>query len=104
MRSKSESDWLEVFSESEVEELRQEAAAEEEVGSWSAGTRVRLAGPRYVLTPEDLAAQAAAECDQEQADRDYRELATLVVSGSRCSCDKPSCLVCRVRKWLAAGL
>jgi hypothetical protein len=52
----------------------------------------------------DLAAQAAADREQEQAERDYRELARLVATAVKCRCGAADCLACRVRKWLAMGL
>jgi hypothetical protein len=57
-----------------------------------------------VPTAADLVAQTAADRDQEQADRDYRELARLVVTAVKCRCGAADCLPCRVRKWLAMGL
>jgi hypothetical protein len=54
-------------------------------------------------TAEDLEAQAAAVCEQEQADRDYRDLARLVVGVAPCRRGTLDCLPCRVRKWLALG-
>jgi hypothetical protein len=62
----------------------------------------------YVPTPPDLAAQAAADREQEQADRDYRELARLALANDtgvcRCGAVKAPCLGCRVARWLAVGL
>jgi hypothetical protein len=88
-----EAEWLEVFTEAEVEELRKQAD----------GDTARPA-PVYLPTPADLDAQAAADRDQEQAERDYRELARLVVRVLACRCGQAECLTCRVGKWLTAGL
>jgi hypothetical protein len=108
MRSKLESDWLQVFTESEVEQLRKEAdaadAADREVDGWTADMRVCLTGPRYTPTVADLAAQADADREQQQADRDYRELCRLIVFAAKCRCGTLAWLPCRVRKWLALGL
>jgi hypothetical protein len=49
-------------------------------------------------------AQAAADRDQEQAERDYRDLCRLVVGVAPCRCGGADCLPCRCRKWLATGL
>jgi hypothetical protein len=53
-------------------------------------------------------AQADADRDQEQADRDYRELArlALVTDAGACQCGaaKAPCLGCRVARWLAVRL
>jgi hypothetical protein len=61
-------------------------------------------GAPYVPTAADLAAQAAADREQEQAERDYRALARVVVAAMRCGCGEPGCLVCRLARWLACGL
>jgi hypothetical protein len=49
-----------------------------------------------------------ADREQEQADRDYRELARLTLATAagacRCAAVKASCLGCRVARWLAVGL
>jgi WD40 repeat protein/serine/threonine protein kinase len=78
-----EREWLEVFTESEVAELMKEADASG-------------ADARYLPTAADLAAQAAADREQEQADRDYRELARLALAteagACRCGADKAPCL------------
>jgi hypothetical protein len=62
----------------------------------------------YMPTAADLAAQAAADRDQEQADRDYRELARLALAADagacRCGTVKAPWLGCRVARWLAVGL
>jgi hypothetical protein len=95
MRTTVEREWLEVFTESEVAELMKEAGAD------------RGAAP-YVPTADDLEAQAAADREQEQADRDYRELARLALAtdAGACQCGevKAPCLGCRVARWLAVGL
>jgi hypothetical protein len=65
--------------------------------------RAARAGVPYVPTLTDLEAQAAADRDQEQADRDYRELARLVVRVVRCGCGEAECLACPVAGHLAAG-
>ena len=62
----------------------------------------------YMPTAADLAAQAAADRDQEQADRDYRELARLALvtdaGACRCGAATAPCPGCRVARWLAVGL
>jgi hypothetical protein len=72
------------------------------------GRRRRPRRAPYVPRPADFAAQAAADRDQEQADRDYRELARLALAtdtgACRCGAVKARCLVCRVARWLAIGL
>ena len=103
MRKRTESDWLEVFTESEVEDMRREAAAAAEVDTWGPDTHVTLAGA-YRPTPADLDAQAAADREQAQADRDYRELCKLIVFAAKCRCGTLACLPCRVRKRLALRL
>jgi hypothetical protein len=80
------------------------AAGTDDPATWTADTRVRRAGSRYVPTPADLDAQAAADREQEQADRDYRDLCKLIVHAVKCRCGGAECLPCRVRKWLALGL
>jgi hypothetical protein len=62
-----------------------------------------------VSTPADLAAQAAADREQGQADRDYRALPRLALAtdAGACRCGhagKAPCLGCRVARWLAVGL
>jgi hypothetical protein len=62
----------------------------------------------YMPTAADLAAQAGADRDKEQADRDYRELArwALASGAGACPCGsavKAPCLACRVARWLAVG-
>jgi hypothetical protein len=79
-------------------------AETDDPATWSASTRVTLAGEPYEPTTQDLAAQAAADDDQQRADRDYRQLTQLVIAGARCACDEPSCLLCRCARWLAGGL
>jgi hypothetical protein len=81
----------EVFTESEVAEVTQRAPAP------------------YAPTVADLDAQAAADREQEQADRDYRKLARLALASGvgACRCSGPEkapCLTCRVARWLALGL
>ena len=66
--------------------------------------RAALTGATYVPTAEDLDVQAAADRDQEQAERDYHELARLALFAAKCRCGGADCLPCRCRKWLAAGL
>jgi hypothetical protein len=85
------------------------ADAEEEVDSWGPDTRVCLTPRAYRPTPTDLDAQAAADRDQEQADRDYRELGRLALTDGAGACrwsiaGKAPCLGCRVARWLALGL
>jgi hypothetical protein len=52
--------------------------------------------------------RAPAHGDQEQADRDYRELARLLpatdAGACQCGAVKAPCLGCRVARWLAVGL
>jgi hypothetical protein len=90
-----EQEWLEVFTEAEVEALWKQAGAD-------------ATAPVYLPTAADLAAQAAADRDQEQADRDYRELARLALATDAGACRrgavKAPCLGCRVARWLAVGL
>jgi hypothetical protein len=91
-----EAEWLEVFTEAEVEELRKQAAAD-------------AAAPVCLPTPADLAAQAASDREQEHADRDYRELARMALASAAGACrcgvaGKAPCLTCRVARWLALGL
>jgi hypothetical protein len=75
------------FTESEVAELMKQADA-------------GRASVPYAPTPADLAAQAAADRNQEQADRDCRELALLALAteagACRCGAVKAPCLGCRV--------
>jgi hypothetical protein len=84
------------------------ADAEEEVDSWGSDTRVCLTPRAYRPTPSDLDAQAAADREQEQADRDYRELARLALATEAGACRwgavEAPCLGCRVARWLALGL
>jgi hypothetical protein len=84
------------------------ADAEEEVDSWGPDTRVCLTPRAYRPTPTDLDAQVAADPEQEQADRDYRELARLALVTDagvcRCGAVKAPCMGCREARWLAVGL
>jgi hypothetical protein len=113
MPAHPEEEWIEVFTESEVEELRRQAAAEDaadrEVDTWTADTRVGLTARAYDPTPADLAAQAAADREQAEAEADYRTFArqALRVAAGRCRCRgsrRAPCLACRVTRWLALGL
>jgi hypothetical protein len=97
MRATDEAEWLEVFTEAEVEALRKQAAAD------------AAAAPVCLPTPADLAAQAAADREQGQADRDYRELARLALASGAGACrcgvaGRAPCLTCRVARWLVLGL
>jgi hypothetical protein len=86
-----------VFTEAEVEELRKRAQA--------GGATVPVCLP----TAADLEAQAAGDHEQEQADRDYREVCRLALANGAGACrchgaEKAPCLSCRVARWLAVGL
>jgi hypothetical protein len=72
------------------------AAAGRVSNGTGAGPDVRAGG--------DLEAQAPADREPEQTDRDYRELARPVVRVLACRCGQAECLTCRDGKWLAAGL
>jgi hypothetical protein len=91
-----EREWLKVSTEREVAELTKEADA-------------GCGAVPYVLPPSDLAAQAAADREQNQADRDYRDLAwrELATDAGACRCGSAvnaACLRCLVARWLASGL
>jgi hypothetical protein len=62
----------------------------------------------YAPPAADLDAQAAADREQQEADRDYRELARLALVTDagvcRCGAVKAPCMGCRVARWLAVGL
>jgi hypothetical protein len=63
----------------------------------------------YVPTAADLEAQAAADREQEQADRDYGELARRSLATDAGACrygvaGAVPCLGCRVARWQALGL
>jgi hypothetical protein len=104
-------EYVYVLSEEEERAALDSAAAPvtDDPATWTADTRVRLAVPHYDPTPADLDAQAAADREQEQADRDYRELARLALASEAGACrcgigGRAPCLSCRVARWLALGL
>jgi hypothetical protein len=86
MQPNIEREWLQVYTESEVEEMRRQADAQEEVDTWGPETRVCLTARAYVPTPADLDAQAAADREQEEAERDYRDLARLALASGAGAC------------------
>jgi hypothetical protein len=69
-------EYVYVLSEQEERAALAEVFTESEVAKV---TRTRRAPAPYTPTAADLEAQAAADHEQEQAERDYRELARLAL-------------------------